>query len=217
MDSLVPAQKNEVDHRKAIMRMLPDYVSTAVYNIPEEYLFLDAQDLEELTPRKKFTTTDNKLRVAFWKEHARALACMSNMNMQHVLGGVCSRNHFYRLLSDKVRLAHMILPPASYDIAMEEFTNYGLDELRKSFDVAIVEFKSTKDPKMYESIRKTVEMLIVHTRGEPVRRVENKNLNLNMDANQAQGSVSVSMEDLDARLKELEAEEAEIVGEQVNA
>jgi hypothetical protein len=203
-----------VEHKKTIMRILPQGVATAVFNIPDEYLTLNADELEQLTPKKKFTHTDNKLRISFWKEHTRAIAQMSNtMNMMNVVRGICSRAHLEQMLVDKVRLAYLILPPPDYDVAMEEFTNYSLDTLRECFDVAKASFMETKDPKMYESLRKTLEMLIVHTKGEPIRRVENKNLNMNVDAGRAVGAMPATMEEIDAKLRELEIEDAQLVGE----
>ena len=208
MDEIVFTQ--QLDHRKAIMRMLPEMVAANIYLIPDEYLTFDANELETLTPNRRFTMTDNKLRISFWREHSRAIAQCCNMNISNVVRGVCSRAFFTRFMNDKARMAYMILPPDDYEIAMEEFTGYGIDKLREAFDEALKSFKTDKDPKMYESIRKTVEMLIVHTKGEPIRRVENKNLNMNVDASKAVGASSAStIEEIDAKLKALEIEVGE--------
>lgn len=198
-----------IDQKKSIARMLPDGVAASISLIPDEYLTLDANDLATLTPHKRFSMTDNKLRISFWREHSRAIAQSCNMNVSNVVRGVCSRQYFQKLLMDFAKLAYIILPPDDYEVAMDEFTGYGLDKLREAFDEAIDSFKATKDPKMYESIRKTVEMLIVHTKGEPIRRVENKNLNMNVDASKAVGASSATLEEIDAKLKALEMEVGE--------
>lgn len=189
------------------MKMLPEAVANAIYLIPDEYLSLDANEIEMLTPNQRFTMTDNKLRISFWREHSRAIAQGCHMNISNLVRGVCSRNYFTKLLNDRARMTYMILPPDDYEVAMEEFTGYGLDKLREAFDEAILDFKTNKDPKMYESIRKTVEMLIVHTKGEPTRRVENRNLNMNVDASKAVGAIPATMDEIDAKLRALEIEE----------
>jgi hypothetical protein len=199
MNSLQPVEP------QALIQLLPPLFKEIANTIPEDLFLLHEDDLEKLTSSQKFSLIDRRLRQAFWTEHEKAIKLSRGIIIQNVYTGVCTKQHFYnKVLVDKARVAFILTPPQEYGVAIKEAHEFGWNLLRKMMEEAYEAWQTAKDPKLFEVVRKTVEMLDNREKGAVIKVVEQKNLNVNVAANDKQQEAPASIEDINARLKELE-------------
>jgi hypothetical protein len=161
------------------------------------------------------TPTDNCLRLRFWEEYERCHATAgTSKGIQdvRVYAGVCTRQFFYdRYLVNPIKVAWMLTPPTSYVTHATEALNFGLQLMREYLEIDARSPDGKINVKLMELQAKITAMLDQRVKGAVVQRVEQKNMNLNVqtsDAKVASALVGQSMEDINARIKQLEKKAA---------
>ncbi len=195
----------------SIISLLPKVVSQTIQDsvLKESALFeLDEKTLYRTLRRenKTPTPTDNRLRLKFWVEYDRAReAGVRHMNMNNVWSGICHKEFFYNVyLKHPEKVAWMVCIPTTYAVKMEEALNFGIDQLREVLDM------ETVDAKLIALKVKIVEMLDMRLNGAYTQRIEQKSMNVHVGVgNKAVSNAiaNLSMDDLEQRIKDLEADE----------
>lgn len=191
--------------------MVPTAIATAL----EEHMFTNPEyfDLDERELWRKLrddsktpTPTDNRLRLKFWVEYDRAMAHGGRFTIGNVLASLCTGEYFYKkYLSHPGKVAWLVTPPAGYLVKAEEALEFGLEQLRDLLDQPHVSFGKV-DTKLGELKAKIVMMLDARVKGAVVQR--SMNMNINTSTNTVNKELTgASMEELEKRLKELDARE----------
>lgn len=154
------------------------------------------------------TPTDNRIRLKFWHEYDLVQGEERNkMNISAVLAGVCSRPYFeayYALQPSKV--AWLLTPPASYSAVAEEALAFGMEQLREILEMDNRDDRGKLNVKLMELKAKIVAMLDLRVKGAPVQKTIGLQLHAPASA-VAQITESNAMEQIEARMKELESRE----------
>jgi hypothetical protein len=190
---------------RAIINLVPEAVVNAIMRLPAELVDMGEAELkahfEAGTRKYNPSILDDRIRFMFWREYDNAQSNIRQMVMTHVYYGICSRESFYLLLQNKMRVAWMLCPPVDYMIGAEEALTYGLEQLRDILSRPHVGLMGVVDAKAAGIKLEIVRMLDARVKGAIVQTT--RNLNVNMNANKPVVS-SPKIEDVDQRIKELE-------------
>lgn len=196
----------DVNHPRAIINLVPEAVVNAIMRLPEELIDVGEAELrahfEDPNVKHKVSVLDDRIRFMFWKEYDNAQTNMRQMIMTHVYYGLCSKESFYLLLQNKRRVAWMLCPPADYMLAAEEALTFGLEQLRDILAKPHVSMMGNVDAKAAGVKLEIVKMLDARVKGAIIQTT--RNLNVNMNANKPVAAPKI--EDVDKRIKEVEAQ-----------
>lgn len=195
---------------RSLPNLCPPVVREAILAVPEELASLDDEELAVKTAGKKFTPIDHKLRVAFWKEYARAQDRGEKMQIRNIYTGICSRENFYNnVVKDPARVAHLTREPTDYSIATAVLLNYGTDRLLELLARPAVGPDGKFDHKLAELHIKAYQQVDSRVHGGFLHRVEQKSLNVNIDGKKDAVEAKLTYEEIQKRLAELRAKEIE--------
>jgi hypothetical protein len=156
------------------------------------------------------TATEARIRLAFWQEYERTqMKHAFQMQVKNIYAGVCTHQHFYtRVLQRPEILAWMLMPPASYQVAMEEALNFGVERLREILELPIMLPNGKPDTSTASLILKTVAFLDMRVKGAIVQK--NLNVNVSTDSRSIEDKIKeFSMDELDRKIARLEKKERE--------
>jgi hypothetical protein len=183
----------EESNPRSVINLVPPYLQTQIKVIPEE--FLDMEE-EELKVAGRCDIVENRLKHSFWHEYTNAQLKGRSMNLVNVYSGVCSSHYFKNsIIHNSYKLAYILIPPASYRIALDELLSISLEQIRDIMTTPHRDAKGKVDAKLAAVKVKIADSIIMRVKGAVVQKVEQKNLNVNVD-----------VEDYDEKLRELEAQ-----------
>jgi hypothetical protein len=126
----------------SIVNLVPPRWSRAIKALPDKYFFMAESDLrreacyingpnEERRYDKDALRVLNLLRIGFWNEYNRALACKERISIEAVMQGVTYTDFLYRIvLASKPKLAYIVRPPMDLVKMQEEALHESIRMLR---------------------------------------------------------------------------------------
>lgn len=203
------------NNKRSLYSLCPKEIQTALQKIPRAILILDELQLEEeIVP----TPTMRLLRHRFWIEYHRIQenAEIFGIDIAAVCESICNPAFFIDKVFHSPHVsAWMVLPPKSYEDAMEETLNMGILRVREIFEIPIVtheherdangEITSTKtkyDSKAANLILRAYSQIDQRVKGGFVQRHQIQTANVTNQLKNAKQEMS--MEQIEAKLKELE-------------
>lgn len=191
---------------RSIVNLVPEKVSRAIEQLPEEM-----RDLDEKTLREKVrpSATDSRLRLAFWNEYERAQGKHSKMTMSNIYGGICSKTYFIdKYITRPENVAWMICPVVSYMKAAEECLHFGMDQMREVLALPNIDAKGKVNTSLINVKKSIVQSLEMRIRGAIPMVQKNLNINANLTDKQAaevagQAVAKMSMEQVQKRIESL--------------
>lgn len=202
----------------SIISMLPTEVSLRMEETakkdPDLFTMDEFQLQTALRQRsKQINANDNRLRLKFWSEYDLAKERRSRtMNMTRVIGGICTREFFYKYyLREPGRIAWLLCPPINYLVKANEALEFGLEQMRDILGLSHVDSKGKIDAK-HAALKITIfKLLEDRIRGSVVQKTENKTVQLTynkMDRKMViEAAQGLSEKDLERSIKELEYRE----------
>lgn len=189
----------------SLINFLSEKLKRCVMDLPEEYLLLSEGELREKCDP---TSTDYALRVSFWREFEKMMwrgngkiVCAS------VFGGICSEVYFYKkFMVNEAKLAWMIRPMQTYQKEMEAILYRGTERLWELVEINIKNKKGQVDAKLAEVLLKAVKQVEDRVKGMAVQRSEQRSLSVNVTTRSKATQSIDTMDQLDARIKQLEEE-----------
>lgn len=213
----------DLDNPRSGIRLCPNSLREAFLSLPE-----DLQSLSESGWKARYRLLGsaraeaNQLRYAFWQEYDRCQHEFDDrMRLVNIIKGIIREDTFEkRILKDHCILSLMLIIPTSYEVAMREAINTGLDRLREIMDLPVVE----EDPKtgkkkvntaLANLIMRATAYMDMRANGGITQRlqVEGKTINIDLKADGKEireVATENAMAILDKKLKQLEAKEAMI-------
>jgi hypothetical protein len=116
------------DNPDSIINLVPGWLALAINTIAEDTLTMD---YESLRKQAKANATEEKLRHSFWNEYKRVIHDnrRPKMSANNIVGGVCSITQFQKIAGSTYKLAYILQPPPSLDLAFDELIHAGLGEM----------------------------------------------------------------------------------------
>ncbi len=155
--------------------------------------------------------TDNCLRVKFWHEYERAHQDGTKMVMSAVYSTICPSEYFYNVyLGRPEKLAWILTPPMEYETRLKALILLSTSQLNEILELPNRDEKGRVNVKILELKAKIHFQLEQRIHGAVVQRLEQKTQTLNIhttDKAVAKMAAANTMEDIQRRMKELEARE----------
>jgi hypothetical protein len=198
-------QERDIEFRN-VREMVTPGVLAAIEQVPPEYLEMTPRELEKLSRRKAFSSTDRAIRVNFWNEYTRASAKGCTMRVAHIVQGVCSPAHFHStFLREPARVAFMLIPPVEFNQMKKILSEQAMETIQEIMDTPHLDAEGKINSKVMDAKLKAAALAIQLDQGAIVQRIENKNLNMNASISvEDKRTTPQSMEEIEARLAELD-------------
>lgn len=177
-------------------------VGSRLQAIPEDVHVMTDKELEGTG---NITFYDRRLRHAWHIELTNATKRRLKMNMANIWGGVCSKDYFHKIvINNSFKLAYITRPPFDYRVSLEELLSLGIEQLREILLLPHVNEKGKVDARMADVKAKIVQDIVNRVHGQVIQRVEVKSQNMNVNVEATREVESV--EDIDAKIRELESQ-----------
>jgi hypothetical protein len=160
------------------------------------------------------TAVDNRLRLAFWQEYQRATTQNEGMKTQNLYMGVCSAEYYHtHYLNNPNKVAWLMCVPSSYEVAMKEALHFAIDQMRDILDLPLEDKKTGKINFSLAALKfRIAEKLHTIVKGSVVQKNVNVNIGQDMatDRQIQEAIMSNNMEEIQKRIKELDARDRQI-------
>lgn len=180
---------------------------------------LQAMSEEDLRKAYKYSYIDNKIRLNLWKAVADNLSNGKPVVMKEIYDGVCSRNNYYKMMTDDKRVAFLMIPVSTYEEKAEtllevasarymEILNMDITQMKKvpvSMDdegKVKYDLKEVVDPFRAKLLLDTVSNLENRVKGSSIQ----KNITIH-DSKPKDAEVSTfDVSAISGRIKEIESQ-----------
>lgn len=200
-----------------ILSMVSEGLAQAIQRVPADLIDMDEKELAQLTPYKKFTPVDVKLRISFWKEYQRAMNKNKKILNSKIFTGICTGRYFYDFfLQNKARVAYMLKPLPSDERMFEELGFLAVEKLRELLTMDFYDDDGKPNSKTAAVVYKAVELSLNRAHGALLQVIHQKNINLNMNKeitnNSEDGHAQeLTLDQIDKEIAELEYKKNNLV------
>lgn len=169
------------DNPRAIVNIVPGELRDAIYELIKthpQYLNLSEVQLNmEINP----TELDDRLRLGFWNEYARAQDGHRQMKIKNICGMFCNREYFYyKVLTNPQRLAWILKQPEEYMTSLEASLNHGKNQIDKLMKMALFDDKKNLKIKEAKVFLQAYALLDARVKGAVLQRIEQKSATLHL-------------------------------------
>ena len=196
--------------------IIPDKVREEYANLPEE---LKYKSEEELRNTGKIRRLDESLRMAFWRELQVSLNTKKKMIAKRVYVGLCSEQHFYRIIKTPERLAWITSPVIPYENRTEALLTMAVSRYEEILNMPITSKKMVitgvnEDGKPVKELSEEIDPFKAKLLMETIKNLEERVKGLSVQRQvtvhekpDADGNVKdlTDMSKVDERIKELES------------
>lgn len=121
--------------------LIPEKIRLRYSELPEELKYLTEQELRN---NHTYTVTDERLRVAFWREIQKSMKTGKHLIAKRVFSGICSEPYFYnKFLRNDRKLAWMLQPITPYESATSALLNMAVGRYEEIINMDITTIKKT--------------------------------------------------------------------------
>lgn len=186
----------------SIASMLPNGKFKDVFlQVNEELLFMEA---EELRVKIRPSALVNSLRKYFWIEYDMALKVSRKIDLRRMYGGLCTTDHFLKMVCKPNNVAWILTPIPSYEISVEEVLDTTFSMIRKAISSAIVlNPDGTLNLNTANFLLKVFDRMDQRKHGSIVQRLETKSYTITKDISEPKKIIGSDSE-IDTRILELE-------------
>jgi len=195
----------EVDDPRSFRNLLPEKIVSAALEVPGDVLELTDFRLKEEIGKDNAVTV-GRLRESLWFALLSAQRRGQKVNQREIYWGITSASAFSWHLKYPYRVALMLRPPISYDVALKEALNESVEQIRDILVQPHIDPKTGGvDSKLADIKRRLFENLSDRVKGMPIQRTENLNVNKEIGIGESfQDAMPTTAEDIDAKIRELE-------------
>lgn len=162
-----------LDNPDSIVNLVPTWLSEAISVIPDEAIDMT---YESLRKQAKPTSVEEKLRHSFWNEYKRIIhnPRKPKLSVNNVIGGVCSLNSFKKISCSTFKLAYILQPPPSVDLAFDELIHKGLAEMMEIMKEPLVNQAGNFNHKLAALKSKILNDVITRRNGNVAQNINFK-------------------------------------------
>lgn len=174
----------------------------AVNRIPDPVAELAERELKSLVSP---TPTDYALKTSLWRELYKCEATGGIVTPRDIYGGIATSSYFKNhCINNQYRLAWLFRPTQIYEKEVEALLARGTERLWELVEMNIYHDDGEVDTKRGYLVLDTIKMIEQRAKGLAVQRVQS--VNVNIEQNNKQKLQISATDDVDKRIKELEAE-----------
>jgi hypothetical protein len=188
---------------RALATILPPELSERVRTLPRELLI---QDEVTLTTLIGPTDQQKRIKIQFWDEYEDAMKQRRNIELAHIIFGVCTREYLLEFIRVARNVAWLVSPRPRYSVRVAELVDKGLDQIEEIFKLQA----TGKNTIAVRSLQlSALRMLDMRKHGGYTQRQEVKSLALTKNLNDSPSTGAPtgegSIEQLEAQVREMEA------------
>jgi hypothetical protein len=159
-----------LDNPDSVVNRLPSWLGALIMAIPDDVFDMT---YESLRKQAKPTSVEERLRHSFWNEYKRVIHDVRkpNISVNNVIGGVCSLNGFKKIAAFSYKLAYILQPPPSVDLAFDELIHKGLAEMMLIMATPMVDDKGKVDSKLGALKSKILNDVLTRRNGNVAQNV----------------------------------------------
>ncbi len=152
---------------------------------------------------------DNMIRMKFWIEYDVAMAEGRGMQIRKICAGVMGDGYFWDYLMKPTLLAWVLCPLPTYAQQLDAAVGTGMAKLLEMIELPTTDPITGKiNVQLLNTQAKIIAMLDMRKHGAFTQKIEQKNVHLHASASDVQKEIqSMSMEEVEKRMKKLEASE----------
>lgn len=213
----------DTSNPRSLASMVTSDFRDKISNLPDKYINKSEHELmdiiQEELPKWKYSEIDFGLRVNFWDEYNWAQKNEKQMRMSTIYKGVCDQAFYSEITNTKHRLAYMITP--FFDDLQKRRRSLAV-LWKKMVDLAhmvvpVNDRTGVPDPKILGQQLDLFKFLYAYEHGLPITRIQQETKNLNYNIESKEDHTTPNMEDLDEKLRQLEAKTVMPIPEKVIA
>lgn len=204
---------NEIDITPLQEDNLPYFVKHLPIQLQEAYKRIPSSLLEctETTLRTAYRpgATYETIRVFFWDLIERAVRENRQIQERELYTSIMTQAHYKNMCANVQLLAFILVPRVPYDVKVQQLLDRSLEKVEEILSINIRGDNGEIDPKRANLVMAAFKMLDMRKHGGYIQRIEEKSMTLHGSVKDAQAASHVekkSMAELDARIKQLEAE-----------
>lgn len=185
--------------------MLRDGLFEVATGIPDEIWEATEAEIRSLAQP---TPTDYALRASFWREYERAMSQgTGKVSAQSVYSGVCSQQYWNsKLLKKPAKVAWLLRPMQVYEKELEAILHRATERLWEIIEMPITDSKGRHDPRRAAVILAALKQVEDRVKGMAIQRQQKLQVNVNQPSQTRIAADLTSMDNIDARIKELEGQ-----------
>lgn len=193
------------DGELSLFTVLTDQLLDAARNVPDEYWRMTEA---EMRSKSNPTPTDYALRVSFWKEFEHAMRRgKTKVSGYSVYRGICSAQYWHnRFLPNQAKVAWILRPMQAYEKELEAILHRATERLWEIIEMPITDSKGRHDPRRAAVILAALKQVEDRVKGMAIQRQQKLQVNVNQPSQTRIAADLTSMDNIDARIKELEGQ-----------
>lgn len=205
---------NDLDtgNPRSVLNLLTPGIRAPIRKAMEERAYLFQMDEHELWRslgklKSQPGPIDNRLRLAFWNEYNRAQADMDTMRGVNIYSGICTHQHFTeRYLKCPEKVAWLMCPPTSYEVALEEALQFGIDQLRDILALPVKDKKGKVNTSLASLKERIIARLDERKHGATVQRSINVSVQKNASDDKKIQEILLTnnMDEIQRRIRDLD-------------
>lgn len=188
------------DNPYSLVNKVPEYMIVKLYALEKDEVDWLSLTTTEIREKIKPTSIMNRLRMAFWNEYENACRTGDRMETKRIYAGICSMEHFSRMMQKVRKYVWLIQPVPAYQDTIEELLLTGTEEMRKILEAPIYKEDGSINTSLVNSKLKLQKMIEDRALGAVAQKLETKSLNVNANLGK---DGEVKQIDVDEELKKL--------------
>jgi hypothetical protein len=182
-----------------------DQVQELVWQLPFKELSAAAYDILENNFGKGHAS--ERIHISFWTEYEESGRTKQRFSWNNVIGGICSSKAFQLLCQRESQLvAWLLTPPNTYSNRLLEMSLIGEERMLEIMQASPVQPNGKVDSRLALAQIKLWEVLQDRLKGSVTQNINQKSVNVNVNSSPAgtEKESFTSVEQIQARLKELQ-------------
>jgi len=169
-NDLAPYTVYDVDDPRSVVNlMLSKKTKEAILAIPEDLRGFSEHELEKSL---KPNSTDQRLRITFWYEYDKAQSTGESMQLNRIVGGVCTSEYWERhVLVKPKKLAYITTPPVDYVVSMKAMLAKSMNEIDEILSLPNLDTKGKPNKTVIEAKIKLMQYLDAKVKGAIIQRM----------------------------------------------
>lgn len=190
---------------ESLLGILPIQLEQAFRLVPKTLL---EQDEVTLTTLCNPTEQMRMIRTRLWEKFPQYREKQTRLTIDTWTNGICYPEYLVNRANDNRFLAWVMTPLADYDNRITVLLEKGYQKMKEILDTPIIDPATGKiDLKSAAMVLSVVKMLDMRKHGGYVQKIEEKSMQFHASAKDAKeifGSEGLSLEQIEARIRELE-------------
>lgn len=178
----------------------PDLAALTERNLKKEIRRISGQTVD---------ADDSMLRMKFWFEYDVSMAEGRGMRIVNICAGVMNQNYFWDYIAKPTKLVWLLCPLPAYQQLLDESVATGMQKMRDILELdPVCPITGKFNTALISAQAKIVAMLDMRKNGAYTQTINQRQVQIHASASDVAKEIqNLSMEEVEKRMKKLEAQE----------